>query len=58
MFSAFAHEGLDNPAVGRRYRNEILVPGGAAEPDVLLRRFLGRDVSFEPFYDDLGISRH
>jgi Zn-dependent oligopeptidase len=58
MFSAFSHEGLDNPAVGQRYRSEILVPGGAAEPEVLLRRFLGRDVSFEPFYEDLGISRH
>jgi Zn-dependent oligopeptidase len=58
MFSAFAHEGLDNPAVGQRYRSEILVPGGAAEPEVLLRRFLGREVSFEPFYEDLGISRH
>ena len=35
--------------------DDILVPGGSAEPDVLLKNFLGRGVSLEPFYRDLGI---
>jgi len=58
MFSEFEKAGLENPEVGLRYRREILLPGGSAEPDVLLRRFLGREVSYEPFYSDLGISSH
>jgi len=57
MFSVFQGNGLDSTAVGSRYRQEILVPGGAVEPDILLHRFLGRDVSFLPFYEDLGITR-
>jgi thimet oligopeptidase len=56
MFSVFQKEGIDNPAVGLRYRNEILVPGGSEEPDVLLRNFLGREVSLEPFYELIGLS--
>jgi thimet oligopeptidase len=58
MFSKFKQDGLDNPAVGMRYRKEILEPGGTAEPDLLLKRFLGRDVSYKPFYEELGISIH
>jgi thimet oligopeptidase len=56
MFSVFQKGGIDNPAVGLRYRNEILVPGGSVEPDVLLRNFLGREVSLEPFYRLIGLS--
>ena len=55
MFSEFKKAGLDNPAVGMRYRQQILVPGGSEEPDVLLKRFLGRAVSYDPFYEDLGL---
>jgi thimet oligopeptidase len=57
MFSMFRQGGLDNPAVGMRYRRQILVPGGSEEPDVLLKRFLGREVSYEPFYEDLGLKK-
>jgi Zn-dependent oligopeptidase len=55
MFSEFRKAGLDTTDVGMRYRREILLPGGSAEPDVLLQRFLGRPVSFKPFYEDLGM---
>ncbi len=58
MFSEFKRGGLDNPAVGMRYRQQILVPGGAEEPEVLLNRFLGRAVSYEPFYEELGLKKH
>jgi thimet oligopeptidase len=58
MFSEFKRSGLENPAIGMRYRQQILVPGGAEEPDVLLQHFLGRDVSYEPFYEDLGLKQH
>jgi Zn-dependent oligopeptidase len=55
MFSVFEKGGLESSDVGMRYRREILLPGGTSEPDVLLQHFLGRPVSFQSFYDDLGI---
>jgi thimet oligopeptidase len=57
MFSEFKKAGLNDPAVGMRYRQQILVPGGSEEPDVLLKRFLGREVSYDPFYEDLGLKK-
>ncbi|MBS0389290.1 MAG: peptidase M3, partial [Proteobacteria bacterium] len=57
MFSKFQEAGLDNPAIGQRYRQMILVPGGSEEPDVLLKRFLGREVSYDPFYEDIGLKK-
>jgi len=55
MFTAFEKGGLQNPAVGMRYRKEILEPGRAEEPDVLVKRFLGRPMSPNAYYADLGI---
>jgi hypothetical protein len=46
---------LQNPAVGTRYRKEILAPARTFEPDVLVRRFLGRPMSPAAFYADLGM---
>jgi len=57
MFTVFQKGGLENPAVGARYRQDILQPGGSIEPDQLLKNFLGRDVNYDAFYKDLGIAR-
>ncbi len=56
MFTVFEQGGLENPAIGMRYRREILEPGGAREPDELLARFLGRPVRTEAFYQALGLA--
>jgi len=56
MFSVFQKGGLEDPATGMHYRKEILEPGALVEPDALLHNFLGRDVSFEPFYKYIGVS--
>ena len=55
MFTVFQHDGLEGGAAGKRYREQLLAPGGSIEPEVLLRNFLGRPVSNAPFYLDLGI---
>jgi thimet oligopeptidase len=57
MFTVFQAGGLESPAVGARYRQDILQPGGSIEPDQLLRNFLGREVNYDAFYKDLGIAR-
>ena len=55
MFTAFQKDGLQNPAVGMRYRKEILAPARTFEPDVLVQRFLGRPMKPDAFYADLGM---
>jgi thimet oligopeptidase len=57
MFTVFEKGGLENPAVGARYRTYILAPGGSVEPDQLLRDFLGREPSNDAFYKELNATR-
>ena len=55
IFTRFAKEGIMNAKVGRAYRNIILAPGATEEPDVLLQRFLGRPLSYDAFFQEMGI---
>ncbi len=55
MFSVFAAEGVDDPAVGLRFRHTVLAPGGGREPEELVRAFLGRPVRYDAFYSELGV---
>jgi thimet oligopeptidase len=57
MFTVFQKGGLENPEIGMRYRREILEPGGMVEPEKLLENFLGRPVSYDAFYKELGITQ-
>jgi Zn-dependent oligopeptidase len=50
MFTAFKNGGLENPAVGERYRETILAPARTYEPDVEVKNFLGRPMSTDAFY--------
>jgi thimet oligopeptidase len=56
MFTAFKTAGLENPAIGARYRNEILAPARSIEPDAEVRNFLGRPMDPSAFYRQLGIT--
>lgn len=56
IFTVFQAGGLENPAIGARYRADILAPARLYEPDEELRAFLGRAPSPEPFYRELGIA--
>jgi thimet oligopeptidase len=42
LFTAFAAEGLDNPAVAHRYRDRVLARGSSAPAATLVAEFLGR----------------
>jgi thimet oligopeptidase len=54
MYTAFEQEGIENRETGARYRREVLGPGGAREPDALIESFLGRPMSPDAFYRELG----
>ncbi len=55
MFSVFEAEGVLSPEVGRRYRREVLEPGGAAAAVDLLTSFLGREPSTDAFFRHIGL---
>ena len=57
MFTVFQQGGLENPAVGERYRKDILEPGAIYPAQQLVETFLGRPLSYDAFYRDLGISK-
>jgi thimet oligopeptidase len=52
MLSPFKADMLD-PAVGARYRNAVLAPGGQEEETVMVRRFLGREPSNQAFIAEI-----
>jgi thimet oligopeptidase len=56
MFTAFQEGGLQNPDVGTRYRRDVLAPARMIEPDLLVKKFLGRPMKPDAFYADLGLS--
>ena len=53
MFSRFKAEGLTNPQTAADYRRLVLEPGGMRPAAELVRDFVGRDISFEAFQEDL-----
>ena len=55
MFTAFQSAGLENPAIGLKYRTDVLAPARTYEPDAEVAKLLGRPVSPNAFYHELGI---
>lgn len=55
MFSRFQAEGLTNPATAADYRRLVLEPGGSRPAAELVRDFVGRDISFDAFREDLEL---
>jgi thimet oligopeptidase len=54
LFSAFDRSDLFAPSVARRYRDEVLAPGGSRDAADLIARFLGRPYSLDAFAAWLG----
>ena len=56
MFTRFEAPGASVAGVGAEYRRHILEPGGTADADQLIHRFLGREPSADAFLRELGLS--
>ena len=56
MFTRFEEPGASVSAVGAEYRQHILEPGGTADADQLIQRFLGREPNADAFLRELGLS--
>ena len=55
MFSVFEKDGVLNPKVGMRFREEVLAPGGSLEALDIVRGFLGREPNSDAFKRGLGL---
>jgi thimet oligopeptidase len=55
LFTRFEKEGVMSGKTGRAYRKGILAPGSTEEPDALLQKFLGRPLSYDAFFREMGI---
>ena len=56
MFTRFEAPGASVSSVGAEYRQHILEPGGTADADQLIHRFLGREPNADAFLRELGLS--
>jgi thimet oligopeptidase len=57
MFSHFNRADLLDPAIAKRYRDEVLRPGGSRPARESVRSFLGRDYDFKAFDEWLAAGR-
>lgn len=55
LFYEIKKHGLLNPAIGKKYEMEVLGKGGSEDPNILLKKFLGREPNQEAFLKDLGL---
>jgi thimet oligopeptidase len=55
LFDKIQKEGLLNPESGMAYANAILSKGGSRDPNLMLRDYLEREPSFEPFFKRLSV---
>ena len=55
MAARFAEDPMGDEIVGRHYRTTILETGGTQDGADLLRAFLGRDPSLDPFLREIGL---
>ena len=55
MFSVFKAQGVMNPLIGRRYREEILERGSSRDEMDSLKAFLGREPNENAFLESVGL---
>jgi len=55
LFAEIAKHGLTDPVIGKKYIKEVIGRGGSADPNELLRNFLGREPNDEAFFKDMGL---
>ena len=55
LFAKFEKSGLLNTKLGKKYRETILEKGGSEDPDILLKKFLGRAPNEKAFFKKLAL---
>ena len=55
FFAEFEKHGIFDPETGRKFRKEILAPGGSYDEKKIVEKFLGRKVDNKPFLKSIGL---
>ena len=55
LFEMIKKEGLRNPVIGKRYRDQVIGRGGEVDPNILLENFLGRKPTQGAFLRSIGL---
>ncbi len=55
MFQRFKELGMLSPKAGMYYREKILAKGGTEDEMEMVKDYLGREPSFEPYLKHLGL---
>jgi len=55
LFDTIKQHGLLNPEIGQKYIHDVIGRGGSADPNELLKNFLGREPNNKAFLKDLGL---
>jgi len=56
LYAKFVADGLNDPAVAGAYRREVLEPGATRPASEMVTKFLGRDVTFDAFAEEVAKS--
>ena len=54
LFSEFEQQGLMNKTLAKRYRDQVLAPGGSQDAAKLIEKFLGRPFNYQAFNEQLN----
>ncbi|MBQ77535.1 MAG: tetraacyldisaccharide 4'-kinase [Cellvibrionales bacterium] len=54
LFSEFEQQGLMNKTLAKRYRDQVLAPGGSQDAAKLVETFLGRPFNYQAFNEQLN----
>jgi thimet oligopeptidase len=55
LFAEIKKHGLLNPEIGKKYVDLVIGRGGSADPNELLRDFLGREPNDAAFFEEMGL---
>ena len=54
LFAKIKEHGLLNAEIGKQFADKVYGKGGSADPDELLKDFLGREPNQDAFFKDMG----
>jgi thimet oligopeptidase len=55
LFAEIKKHGLLNPEIGKKYVDLVIGRGGSADPNALLKDFLGREPNDKAFFEDMKL---
>jgi thimet oligopeptidase len=55
LFSVFSENGVLDPNIGMKFKKKILERGSSVDEKKIAADFLGREVKYDAFLEDIGL---